>query len=88
MIFQEQYAEHVQKLVEKSGHDILLVARREPARDMNYTGYYFSFSAEKIASAAADMLEKLLAGEKDIPSVTVEIELCCNHNKIQRKVEK
>ena len=82
IFFPESYAELIQDIVEKSGRDILLVARKEPARDMNYKGYYFTFPVERIANIAADMLGKLLAGEKDVPQVTVEADLYCNCKEI------
>ena len=82
IFFPESHAELIQEIVEKSGHDILLVARKEPVRDMNFKGYYFSFPVEKVANIAADMLERLLAGEKDVSQVTVEADLYCNCKKI------
>ena len=71
----EQYAEILQKLVDESGCDILLVSRKAPVRDQNYNGYYFDFPTERMGRTAVDMLESLLAGEKSLPVRTIEAEL-------------
>lgn len=71
----EQYAETLQKLVDESGHDILLVSRKSPVRDQYYRGCYFDFPMERMGRIAVDMLESLLAGEKSLPACTVEASL-------------
>ena len=89
LIFYEQYAETIQSLAEKSGHDILLLSLKKPPRDMNYTGYYFTYPFEKIIHEAADMLEALLAGQKDATQITIEAELCRDpKNETNIKTEK
>ncbi|HBJ95196.1 MAG TPA: hypothetical protein DDZ11_01530, partial [Lentisphaeria bacterium] len=71
----EQYAEILQKLVDESGRDILLVSRKAPVRDQYYNGYYFDFPMERMGRTAVDMLETLLAGQKSLPVRTIEAEL-------------
>lgn len=71
----EQYAEILQKLVDESGRDILLVSRKAPVRDQYYNGYYFDFPMERMGRTAVDMLESLLAGQKSLSVRTIEAEL-------------
>lgn len=77
----EQYAEILQKLVDESGHDILLVSRKAPVRDQYYNGYYFDFPMERMGRTAVDMLESLLAGQKSLPVRTIEAELKTRNKK-------
>ena len=79
LIFREQFAEAIQELVDKNGCDTLLFSRKKTLRDMNYKGYCFSFPFEKVACTAADMLNELLNGTKELPPVVIEAELCRNN---------
>ena len=71
----EQYAELLQKFAEESGREILLISRQPPARDVHYRGLSFVYPLDRIAAAAADLLERRLAGEEDLPQLVFEAEL-------------
>lgn len=71
----EQYAELLQKMVEQTKRDILLVCRTEPARRMYYRGLYIQYPQTEVAAAAVDMLESLLAGKEGGSAMTFEAEL-------------
>ena len=71
----EQYAELLQRIVEESGCEILLISRLPPARDVYYHGLSFVYPLKQIAVEAADRLERMLAGETELPQSVFEAEL-------------
>lgn len=71
----EAYAEFLQEMVEESGREILLISRHPPAEKVHYHGLVFEYPLERIAVEAADLLERMLGGEMDLPQSVVEAEL-------------
>lgn len=81
----EQYAESLQRIADESGRDILLVSRKPPAREVYYNGCFFEFPLDRIGRTAVDMLESLLAGEKELPVQLIEAELNTRMNQSQER---
>ena len=71
----EQYAGLLQKLAEESKREILLISRQPPARVVHYSGLSFVYPLDRIARTAADLLERQLAGDKEMPQLLIESEL-------------
>lgn len=71
----EQQAELLQKLVDESGRDILLISRKRPVKSLYYRGCYFEFPLEQLGRVAVDLLEKRIAGKECPRQTVVEAEL-------------
>lgn len=71
----EQHSEALQRLVDRRGLDVLLVCRKQPAREARYRGWYMDYHNDILAQRAVSMLGELLAGKAALPEEEVAADL-------------